>query len=143
MHPVVILSDKTAVTPKKHTKKHRSRSVSAPSSVTNTSPCWVGFIVPGSTIRYGSSFWIVTFRPRPSSRQAMEADARPFPSDDTTPPVTKMYFVCFGPRGGGAFIENPPRKWWTRPRAHARAHSACTPKAAYRPEKRTGRLRFL
>jgi hypothetical protein len=28
----------------------------APSSVTNTSPCWVGLIVPGSTFRYGSSF---------------------------------------------------------------------------------------
>src|SRR6187402_2615746 len=24
----------------------------------------------------------------------IEAAARPFPSDDTTPPVTKMYFVC-------------------------------------------------
>jgi hypothetical protein len=25
----------------------------------------------------------------------MDADARPLPSDDTTPPVTKMNFVCF------------------------------------------------
>ena len=26
------------------------QSVSAPSSVTNTSPCWIGFIVPGSIL---------------------------------------------------------------------------------------------
>jgi len=33
----------------------RSKSVSAPSSVTNTSPCWYGLIVPGSTLIYGSN----------------------------------------------------------------------------------------
>ena len=32
-----------------------SKSVSAPSSVTNTSPCCTGLIVPGSTLRYGSN----------------------------------------------------------------------------------------
>src|SRR6185312_7128718 len=31
--------------------------------------------------------------PRASSRQPIEAAARPLPSDDTTPPVTKMYFA--------------------------------------------------
>src|ERR1035438_7037987 len=31
--------------------------------------------------------------PRASSRQPMEAAARPLPSEDTTPPVTKMYFA--------------------------------------------------
>src|SRR5215208_7188659 len=67
-----------------------SRSVSAPSSVTKTSPCWNGLIVPGSTLRYGSNFWHVTFNPRLSSRQPMEAAAIPLPSDDTTPPVTKI-----------------------------------------------------
>src|ERR1700683_380287 len=31
-------------------------------------------------------------RPRLSSRQPMEAAATPFPREETTPPVTKMYF---------------------------------------------------
>src|SRR5690242_7177104 len=79
-----------------------SRSVSAPSSVTNTSPCWNGFIVPGSTFRYGSSFCIVTRRPRLDSRAPSELAVSPLPSEDTTPPVTKTNFVgwelCRGPR---------------------------------------------
>src|SRR6478609_8429759 len=70
-----------------------SRSVSAPSSVTNTSPCWNGFIVPGSTLRYGSSFCMVTRRPRERrSRPRLDA-VRPLPSEEATPPVTKMCFV--------------------------------------------------
>src|SRR3978361_756227 len=32
-------------------------------------------------------------RPRASSRQPIDAAARPLPSEDTTPPVTKMYFA--------------------------------------------------
>src|SRR5512143_2836680 len=67
-----------------------SRSVSAPSSVTKTSPCWNGLMVPGSTLRYGSNFWHVTFSPRLSSRQPIDAAAMPLPSDETTPPVTNM-----------------------------------------------------
>src|SRR5919197_5498763 len=67
-----------------------SRSVSAPSSVTNTSPCWNGLIVPGSTLMYGSNFWIVTDRPRATRSRPKEAAAMPFPSAETTPPVTKM-----------------------------------------------------
>src|SRR6266567_2830522 len=35
----------------------------------------------------------LTLIPRASSRQPMEAAARPLPSEDTTPPVTKMYFA--------------------------------------------------
>src|SRR6266581_4072033 len=69
-----------------------SRSVSAPSSVTNTSPCWKGLIVPGSTFRYGSHFCSVTLKPRLSRRQPIEEAATPFPSEETTPPVTKIYF---------------------------------------------------
>src|SRR5690606_6922633 len=69
------------------------RSVSAPSSVTNTSPCWNGESVPGSTLMYGSNFWIVTRRPRSTSSRPIDAAAIPFPSDETTPPVTKMYLV--------------------------------------------------
>src|SRR5713101_4759195 len=49
-------------------------------------------IVPGSTFRYGSHFCRVTLKPRLSRRQPMEEAATPFPSEDTTPPVTKIYF---------------------------------------------------
>src|SRR5437763_1702236 len=70
-----------------------SRSVSAPSSVTNTSPCWNGLIVPGSTLMYGSNFCICTFSPRAFSRRPSDAAEMPLPRDDTTPPVTKTYFV--------------------------------------------------
>src|SRR5215470_15344040 len=69
-----------------------SRSVSAPSSVTKTSPCWNGLIVPGSTLRYGSNFWSCTRRPRAFSKRPSEAATIPFPSAETTPPVTKTYF---------------------------------------------------
>ena len=47
-------------------------------------------MVPGSTLRYGSNFWHVTFSPRLSSRQPMDAAAMPLPNEETTPPVTKM-----------------------------------------------------
>src|SRR5712691_10202959 len=69
-----------------------SRSVSAPSSVTKTSPCWNGLIVPGSTFRYGSNFCSWTRRPRAFSSRPSEAATIPLPSADTTPPVTKTYF---------------------------------------------------
>src|ERR1700747_3713122 len=69
-----------------------SRSVSAPSSVTNTSPCWNGLIVPGSTLRYGSNFWSWTRRPRALSSRPSDAATIPFPRAETTPPVTKTYF---------------------------------------------------
>src|SRR5207342_1672473 len=65
-----------------------SRSVSAPSSVTNTSPCWNGLIVPGSTFRYGSNFCALTERPRAFRSRPSDAATIPFPSADTTPPVT-------------------------------------------------------
>src|SRR5512136_2339474 len=42
---------------------------------------------------YGSNFWRVTRYPCPSSKQPIDAAARPLPSDDTTPPVTKMYLT--------------------------------------------------
>src|SRR6266540_2194784 len=70
-----------------------SRSVSAPSSVTNTSPCWNGFIVPGSTLRYGSSFCMVTRRPRALRRLPRLLAVRPLPSEEATPPVTNTCFV--------------------------------------------------
>src|SRR5215831_6184312 len=70
-----------------------SRSVSAPSSVTNTSPCWNGLIVPGSTLMYGSSLRLVTRMPREARMAARDAAAMPFPSEETTPPVTNTNLV--------------------------------------------------
>src|SRR6266508_5344716 len=53
-------------------------------------------MVPGSTLMYGSSFCIVTRRPRDLSRRPRDAAVRPLPSDDATPPVTKMCFAKVG-----------------------------------------------
>src|ERR1035441_955253 len=50
-------------------------------------------MVPGSTLRYGSNFIMFTRKPRLSSRQPIEAAARPLPKLDTTPPVTKTCFA--------------------------------------------------
>src|SRR2546426_6215496 len=41
---------------------------------------------------YGSIFCSVTRNPRASSNAPIEAAASPLPRDETTPPVTKMYF---------------------------------------------------
>src|SRR5258708_34954726 len=49
-------------------------------------------MVPGSTFRYGSHFCRVTLKPRLSRRQEIEEAATPFPREETTPPVTKIYF---------------------------------------------------
>src|SRR5580765_5723783 len=84
-----------------------SRSVSAPSSVTKTSPCWNGDMVPGSTLRYGSSLISVTCNPRASSNAPIEEAARPLPRLETTPPVTKMYLgIChlLGTHASGVLI---------------------------------------
>src|SRR5262245_13780334 len=87
-----------------------SRSVSAPSSVTKTSPCWNGLIVPGSTLMYGSNFCTCTFSPRAFSRRPSEAAVMPLPRDETTPPVTKTYF-------GGRAATSPgaTRSSWLAP----------------------------
>src|ERR1051326_2554675 len=55
-------------------------------------------MVPGSTLRYGSNFCRLTLSPRLSSRHPSDAAASPLPSDDTTPPVTKIYFAISPPR---------------------------------------------
>src|SRR5580698_10206717 len=44
---------------------------------------------------YGSSFTWVTRRPLPSRSAPSAALARPFPMEETTPPVTNTYFVGF------------------------------------------------
>src|SRR3954451_16565173 len=88
-----------------------SRSVSAPSSVTKTSPCWNGDIVPGSTLMYGSNFWRATLSPRDTRSRPIDAAAMPFPRDETTPPVTKMKRVRgreSGIRFWPASLERPP-----------------------------------
>ncbi len=84
-----------------------SRSVSAPSSVTNTSPCWNGFIVPGSTLMYGSSFCMVTRSPREvSSRPRLDA-VSPLPNEEATPPVTKMCLVIRGALANATPVSGP------------------------------------
>src|SRR6478735_8373323 len=50
-------------------------------------------MVPGSTFRYGSSFCIVTRSPRATSRLPREEAVNPLPSEEATPPVTKMCLV--------------------------------------------------
>src|SRR3954469_11340809 len=40
---------------------------------------------------------MVTLSPRSTSNRPREAAAMPFPREDTTPPVTKMYLVALGP----------------------------------------------
>jgi hypothetical protein len=49
-------------------------------------------MVPGSTFRYGSSFWRETLRWRAFRMFPIDAAVMPFPSEETTPPVTKTYF---------------------------------------------------
>jgi hypothetical protein len=60
-------------------------------------------MVPGSTFRYGSSLRKLTRSPRASSSAPVDAEARPLPRDESTPPVTKMNFV-----GRLSFIPSPP-----------------------------------
>src|SRR3989338_206397 len=74
-----------------------SWSVSSPESSTKTSPCSVGFIVPASTLRYGSIFTRLTLSPRAESILPMDAVVMPLPTPDMTPPTTKIY-LC-PPRG--------------------------------------------
>src|SRR3984893_4098346 len=49
-------------------------------------------MVPGSTLRYGSSFWRETVRWRAFRMFPIDAAVMPFPNEETTPPVTKTYF---------------------------------------------------
>ena len=55
----------------------RSRSVSAPSSVTKTSPCCNGLIVPGSTLMYGSILSSVTLKPARLQQRAERRRRQP------------------------------------------------------------------
>jgi hypothetical protein len=51
-------------------------------------------MVPGSTLMYGSSFRMQTEMPRALSSRPIDATVIPLPTDETTPPETKMYFVA-------------------------------------------------
>jgi hypothetical protein len=59
-------------------------------------------MVPGSTLIYGSNFWIVTRSPRAFRSRASEEDVIPLPSEERTPPVMKMYFA--GVAFAGVFL---------------------------------------
>src|SRR5690606_12377854 len=83
-------------------------------------------MVPGSTLMYGSSFIIVTFRPRVSRMDASEAAARPLPSEDTTPPGTKI-------RGGIWRGSGQPSSTGPTAQAHAAAGPATRRARAEKP----------
>src|SRR5579859_2200726 len=57
-------------------------------------------MVPGSTLRYGSSFWRETLRCRAFRMFPIEAAVMPLPREETTPPVTKTYFDMVDLQGG-------------------------------------------
>src|SRR5881409_3142070 len=95
-----------------------SRSVSAPSSVTKTSPCWNGLIVPGSTLMYGSSLRKLILNPRASSSEPIEALASPLPNEESTPPVTKMYFIRIASRAATVTVLARPRNRSRASRPH-------------------------
>src|SRR5205809_3575630 len=50
-------------------------------------------MVPGSTLMYGSSLRIETWRPRAFSSRPTLAAVMPLPREEVTPPVTKTYFA--------------------------------------------------
>src|SRR5436190_4797329 len=113
-----------------------SRSVSAPSSVTNTSPCWNGLIVPGSTLRYGSNFWSWTRSPRAFSRRPSEAATIPFPRAETTPPVTKTYLgarALTGFQGSTPFGRTLPAGSYSGARRTSSASPASACEGTVRP----------
>src|SRR5947209_14490999 len=58
-------------------------------------------MVPGSTLRYGSSFCIVTRSPRAFSRRPRLEAVRPLPRLEATPPVTKTWRTAVS----GALLE--------------------------------------
>src|SRR4029078_9067156 len=61
-------------------------------------------MVPGSTLRYGSSLRKRTLYPRACSRAPSAAEARPFPREETTPPVMKINRAMEGQHGeSGAY----------------------------------------
>src|SRR2546430_85550 len=85
---------------------------------------------------YGSSFRWVSLRPRFSISAPMDAEARPLPSELTTPPVTKMNFVFFGRMG--QFFRGAARC-----QAVARPLTARRPMASFNGEARMDAIEML
>src|SRR6185437_2373508 len=94
-------------------------------------------MVPGSTLMYGSNFIMVTRSPRSTSNRPSDAAAMPLPSEDTTPPVTKMYLVVcsagelgisVSPRGG-----QPSAHWRAPDHLRCRFHPMARHQQAPRP----------
>ena len=115
--------------------------------------------MPGSTLMYGSNFWIDTDRPRETSSWPIDAAAMPLPSEETTPPVTKMNLVVerlrvvghlslerhLIARSGGTRLTPPPaaprrdvarRRRRSRRRASGTAPPPRRPPRAARPSAR-------
>src|SRR6185312_5271110 len=67
-----------------------------------------------------SNFCIVTLNPRSTSRRSNEAAAIPFPREETTPPVTKMYLVALVPLGMDA--PSYEKGWWATRAASLGGH---------------------
>src|SRR5579864_5357162 len=67
-------------------------------------------MVPGSTLRYGSSFWRETVRWRAFRMFPIDAAVIPLPREETTPPVTKTYFEIADLQGGFSNVTGTPRR---------------------------------
>src|SRR2546426_9748801 len=67
-------------------------------------------MVPGSTLRYGSSFWRETVRWRAFRMFPIDAAVIPLPSEETTPPVTKTYFDIDDLQGGFSNVTGEGRR---------------------------------
>src|SRR5215472_17142981 len=80
-------------------------------------------MVPGSTFKYGSHFWRVTRRPRLSRRQPIDAAATPLPREETTPPVTEIYF---GPIRSVPALRNSGLQNWVSASVKSRRTTHCT-----------------
>src|SRR4051812_4037869 len=95
-------------------------------------------MVPGSTLRYGSSFCSETVRRRAFRMFPIDAAVMPLPREETTPPVTKTYFDIDDLQGGFSNVTglgceiNPPadrrrpgrRAWAAEARSAPRSGNA-------------------
>src|SRR6185437_9455028 len=100
---------------------------------TNTSPCWNGDIVPGSTLMYGSSLRLVTRTPREVRMAASDAAAMPFPNEETTPPVTNTNLVIGWPVPEIAILPERVRRSKRNACAAQCATARCGPGATVGP----------
>src|SRR5574344_1304597 len=137
--PMVTQSSSVRFILVKRLKFPKSRSVSAPSSVTYTSPCWYGLMFPASTLMYGSHFIIAIFKPLHSRRLPIALEATPFPKLEQTPLVTKIYLLIlrlFSPfidvSSTRPFLAHDWRNRRKRPWRYV-SHSKCD--ALYRQER--------